>query len=220
MTDHDHVAARREITAALVAALENRHEVLDAIVDAESRPEAVDAIAALLGTSKLGGEAVMGMSFDRLTKDARRSNAAELEDLDSRLSFTLAERPASAGDSLDLRTFGDGDRDIFAARLSDVGSAADGSGGAAGDVDSELEAARSRFHTEQAVWFVATEGSTKVGIVFGELQDGDIDLRVWIHPEHRKKGYGTAALRKSRAEMAAVFPGVPMVVRAPGVRPS
>ncbi|NED69188.1 GNAT family N-acetyltransferase, partial [Streptomyces sp. SID10244] len=36
-----------------------------------------------------------------------------------------------------------------------------------------------------------------------------------IHPEHRKKGYGTAALRKSRSEMAADFPGVPMVVRAP-----
>ncbi len=220
MTDHDHVAARREITSALLAAFERRHEVLDVIVEAETRPDAVEAIATLLGTSRLGGEAVMGMSFASLTKDARRSNAAELEDLDSRLNFTLAERPASAGETLVLEAFSDDDRDLFAARLADVGSAGDGSGGAAGDLDTELASARDRLDSEQAAWFVAREGAEKVGIVFGELAGGDIDLRVWIHPGHRKKGYGTAALRKSRAEMAAVFPGVPMIVRTPGVQPS
>ncbi|MGB3770444.1 MAG: GNAT family N-acetyltransferase [Rhodococcus sp. (in: high G+C Gram-positive bacteria)] len=220
MTDHDHVAARREITAALLAAFERRHEVLDVIVEAENRTDAVDAIATLLGTSRLGGEAVMGMSFSSLTKDARRINAAELEDLDGRLSFTLADRPASAGETLMLEAFSSSDRDLFAARLRDVGAAGDGSGGAAGDLDSELAAAQDRLDSEQAAWFVAREGSDKVGIVFGELVDGDIDLRVWIHPDHRKKGYGTAALRKCRSEMAAVFPGVPMVVRAPGARPS
>lgn len=220
MTDHDLVAARREITSALLAAFERRHEVLDVIVEADSRPEAVDAIAALLGTSRLGGEAVMGMSFSSLTKDARRSNAAELEDLDSRLNFTLADRPASAGESLVLVAFSDDDRDLFAARLADVGSAGDGSGGAAGDLDSELASARDRLDSEQAAWFVAREESEKVGFVFGELVDGEIDLRVWIHPGHRQKGYGTAALRKSRSEMAAVFPGVPMIVRTPGAQPS
>ena len=46
--------------------------------------------------------------------------------------------------------------------------------------------------------------------------DGEVNLRIWIHPAHRKKGYGTAALRRSRSEMAAQFPAVPLVVRAPG----
>jgi GNAT superfamily N-acetyltransferase len=53
-------------------------------------------------------------------------------------------------------------------------------------------------------------------MVFGELVDGEVNVRVWIHPEFRKHGFGTAALRKSRSEMAAYFPAVPMIVRAPG----
>jgi tRNA(Met) C34 N-acetyltransferase TmcA len=58
-----------------------------------------------------------------------------------------------------------------------------------------------------------------VGMVFGELVGGEVNVRIWIHPEHRQKGYGTAALRKSRSQMAAYFPAVPMVVRAPGATP-
>ena len=54
-------------------------------------------------------------------------------------------------------------------------------------------------------------------MVFGELAGGEVNVRIWIHPEHRKKGYGTAALRRSRSELAAVFPAVPLVIRAPGV---
>jgi tRNA(Met) C34 N-acetyltransferase TmcA len=53
-------------------------------------------------------------------------------------------------------------------------------------------------------------------MVFGELANGEVSVRIWIHPDHRKRGYGTAALRKSRSEMAGCFPAVPMVVRAPG----
>lgn len=68
---------------------------------------------------------------------------------------------------------------------------------------------------EEAVWLVAVEGDDKVGIVFGELSGGEVDVRIWIAPEHRKRGFGTAALRRSRSELAAYFPGVPMVVRAP-----
>jgi GNAT superfamily N-acetyltransferase len=220
MTDHDHAATRREITDALLTALERRHEVLDVIVEADDRPSAVESIATLLGTSRLGGEAVMGMSFDQLTKDARRKNQTELEDLNNQLSFTLAERPASTGDTLTLEAFSaESDRDIFAARLEDVGAAGDGLGGEAGDLDDEISAALARFHQEDAVWYVAVEGTRKVGMVFGELVDGEVDLRVWIHPDHRKKGYGTAALRKSRSEMAAAFPAVPMVIRAPGAKP-
>ena len=48
---------------------------------------------------------------------------------------------------------------------------------------------------------------------------GEVNVRIWIHPDHRKRGYGTAALRKSRSEMAAYFPAVPLVVRAPAAGP-
>ncbi len=75
-----------------------------------------------------------------------------------------------------------------------------------------------RVNAEEAVWFVAEEDGAKVGMVFGELINGEVNLRIWIHPAHRKKGYGTSALRKSRSEMAACFPAVPLVVRAPGAR--
>jgi len=221
MTDHDRAAARREITDALQKALDRRHEVLDVIVEADDKPAAVDAIAALLGTSHLGGEAVMAIAFHQLTKDARRKIASELEDLNNQLSFTLGERPASSGESLSLRPFsGERDRDIFAARTDDVGATGDGSGRPAGSLDDEIRAAIARVSAEEAVWLVAEEHAEKVGMVFGELVGGEVNVRIWIHPEFRHRGYGTAALRRSRSEMAAYFPAVPMVVRAPGASPA
>jgi GNAT superfamily N-acetyltransferase len=152
---------------------------------------------------------------------ARRKIAAELDDLNSRLSFTLQERPGSSGQDLTLRAF-DGrlDRDIFAARTEEIGAAGDGSGGPAGSLDDEIRTALERVWAEEAAWFVALEGTDKVGMIFGELVGGEVNVRIWIHPDFRKRGYGTAALRKSRSEMAACFPAVPMVVRAPGVRPA
>jgi ribosomal protein S18 acetylase RimI-like enzyme len=220
MTDHDRAAARREIADALQKALDRRHEVLDVIVEAVDRAAAVESISALLETSHLGGEAVMTISFDQLTRDSRRRIAAELEDLNKQLTFTLGERPASSGESLVLRSFSsDADRDIFVARTSDVGATGDGSGAPAGNIDDEIGAALRRVSNEEAVWFVAEEGPDKVGMVFGELVDGEVNVRIWIHPEHRHRGFGTAALRRCRSEMAAYFPAVPMVVRAPGVTP-
>ncbi len=217
MTDHDKAAARREIADALLAALDRRHELLDAIVDADSRPAAVTAVSQLLGASQRAGEAVIGMSFEQLTRESRRKIQAELDDLNSRLAFTLNERPASSGDTLELRPFSSiTDRDIFAARTADVGAAGDGSGGPAGDLDNEIGSAQGRVNAEEAAWFVVLGGDEKVGMVFGELLMGEVNVRVWIHPEKRRRGYGTAALRKSRSEMASYFPAVPMVVRAPG----
>jgi len=215
MTDPDRAAVRRDITAALEAAFEQRHAVLDAIVEAEDRPAAVAAIADLLSVPAIGAEAVLGMSFDRLTVSARRANAAELEDLNSKLTFTQTDRPAATAETLTLRAFKDSDADLFAARTADVGAAGDGSGTPAADISEEISSANSRMDNEEAVWLVAVEGEQKVGIVFGELSDGEVDVRIWIAPEHRKRGYGTAALRRSRSELAAYFPGVPMVVRAP-----
>ncbi|WP_068185856.1 GNAT family N-acetyltransferase [Mycobacterium sp. UM_CSW] len=221
MTDQDRKAARREIADALLKALEHRHEIADVVVESEDKAAAVEAIVRLLDTSHLAAEAVMGMSFAQLTIDSRRKILAELEDLNKQLSFTLGERPASSGETLELRPFSaDADRDIFAARTEDVGAAGDGSGGPAGNLDDEIRAALGRVGDEEAAWFVAVDSGEKVGMVFGELVGGEVNVRIWIHPEHRKKGYGTAALRKSRTEMAWCFPAVPLVVRTPPARPS
>ena len=220
-TDHDRKAARREIADALLKALERRHEVADVVVESENKVAAVEAIVQLLDTSNLAAEAVMSMSFDRLTIDSRKQILAELEDLNKQLSFTLGERPASSGDTLELLPFSaDEDRDIFATRTSDVGAAGDGSGGPAGSLDDEIAAALARVDDEEAAWFVAVDSGEKVGMVFGELVNGEVDVRIWVHPDHRKKGYGTAALRKSRSEMAWCFPAVPMVVRSPAAEPA
>jgi GNAT superfamily N-acetyltransferase len=221
MPDLDQTAARREIADALVSALDRRHEVLDVVVEADDRSAAVAAIAALLHTSVRGAEAVMSMAFAQLTKDSRRTIAAELDNLNSQLTFTLQERPAIADDSLALKLFDpEQDRDIFAARLEEVGAAGDGSGRPAQPIDDELLFARRRIEQEDAAWFVAVVETSKVGMVFGELERGEVNVRIWIHPEHRKKGYGTAALRRSRSEMATYFPAVPMIVRAPGSNPA
>jgi len=217
MTDTDRAVTRRAIADALLTALERRHEVLDVIVESSDRKSAVDAITALLGTPRIASEAVMSMSFDQLTKESRKQIAAELDDLNSQLSFTARERPASSDESLRLRPFShDTDLDIFATRTQEMGAAGEGSGTPAGDLDDEISAARNRLWAEEAAWFVAVDGEDKVGMVFGELIGGEVNVRIWIHPEHRKKGYGTAALRRSRSEMAAQFPAAPMVVRSPG----
>jgi hypothetical protein len=207
MADHDRAAARREITDALIAALDRRHEVLDVIVDADNRAAAVKAVAALLGIAPLGAEAVVAMPLHRLTKESRRQIAAELEDLNSQLTFTLIDRPESSGEHLVLRPFSsESDRDLFGARTVDI----------AGSLDDEIGSALGRIDAEDAVWLVVEMGTQTVGMVFGELVGGEVNVRVWIHPDHRHHGYGTAALRKARSEMAAYFPAVPMVVRAPG----
>jgi GNAT superfamily N-acetyltransferase len=219
MTEQDNKVERREIARAMVQALERRHELLDVVVESEDYDAAIESIASALGTSLVAAEAVLGLSFDRLTKVSRDRIAAELEDLNSQLSF-IAEPPVSAGHNLTLRPFAaDKDRDIFAARTDDVRAAGDGSGAPAGDLDDEIRAAVRRVDDEEAAWLVAIDGSEKVGMVFGELSGGEVNVRIWIHPAYRKQGYGTATLRKSRSEMAAYFPAVPLVVRAPAAGP-
>lgn len=221
MPDQDQTAARREIADALISALDRRHEVLDVIVEADDRSAAAASIATLLRTSARGADAVMSMAFDQLTKDSRRKIAAELDNLNSELTFTLKERPANSDDSVALRAFDPKeDRSIFAARLDEVGAAGDGSGQPAQPIDDEIRFAQGRIGQEDAAWFVAVADNAKVGMVFGELERGEVNVRVWIHPDHRKKGYGTAALRRSRSEMARFFPAVPMVVRTPGSKPA
>jgi hypothetical protein len=199
-----------------VRALERRHELLDVIVESEDYDAAIEAIASMLNTTPVAGEAVLRLSFDRLTKVSRRRIRDELNDLNHELSFTMGERQPAAGETLTLRPFSaEADRDIFAARTDDVRAAGDGSGAPAGDLDDEIRAAVDRMHAEEAVWLVAVDGGEKIGMVFGELANGEVNVRIWIRQTFRKQGYGTAALRKSRSEMAAYFPAVPLVVRAP-----
>ncbi|CQD06767.1 type IIA topoisomerase (DNA gyrase/topo II, topoisomerase IV), A subunit [Mycobacterium lentiflavum] len=220
MTDQDRKAARREIADALLKALERRHEIADVVVESENKAVAVEGIVKLLDTSHVAAEAVMGMCFEQLTIDSRRKILAELEDLNKQLSFTLGERPASSGESLELRPFSaTEDRDLFATRTAEIGEAGDGSRVPAGNIDDEIRAALKRVDDEEAAWFVAVDSGQKVGMVFGELLAGEVNVRIWIHPEHRKHGYGTAALRKSRSELAWCFPAVPLVVRAPAAKP-
>ena len=143
-------------------------------------------------------EGLVGLSRDRgqqqLTVDERRANQAELEDLDQQLTFTLSDRPGSTGENLSLRPFsGTADSDIFGARTEEIGSAGDGSGNPVGALDEEIALATERVRVEEAAWYVAEEltsdGPQKVGLVFCELVDGEVSVRIWIHPEHRKKGW-------------------------------
>ena len=217
MTEQEAIVARRAIADALVHALERRHEVLDAVVASDDYDAAIESIAALLDTSPAAAEAVLRLSFDRLTKVSRRRIAAELDNLNNKaLSFTVPEQGPAPARRLLLRPFNPAeDRDIFAARTDDMRSAGDGTAAPAGDLGDEIRDAVARVAAEEAAWLVAEVGSAKVGMVFGELADGEVGVRIWIHPDHRKQGYGTAALRASRSEMAACFPAVPLVVRAP-----
>ncbi len=215
MTEPDTTAQRRVIADVLVHALERRHAVLDAVVASDDYDAAIDGIADLLETSSVAAEAVLRLSFHRLTKVARRRIAVELENLDKEL-LPPAELTGGSARRLTLRPFAAvADHDIFAARTADMLSKGDGTSAPAGDLSDEIADAVARVAAEEAAWLVAEVGSTKVGMVFGELSDGEVDVRIWVHPRHRKQGYGTAALRTSRSELAAYFPAVPLVVRSP-----
>ncbi|MCH9642760.1 MAG: GNAT family N-acetyltransferase [Actinomycetia bacterium] len=216
MVEPDGTAERRAIADTIVHALQRRHAVLDAVVGSEDYDDALEAIAELLDTSAEAAEAVLTLSFDRLTKAARRRIAAGLENLGEELTFSSAQRTGRSARRLTLRPFAaDADRDIFAARTADMRLKGDGTAAPAGDLGDEIREAVARVAAEEAAWLVAEVGRTKIGMVFGELSHGEVDVRVWIHPHHRKQGHGTAALRTSRSELAAYFPAVPLVVRTP-----
>ncbi|NLU82241.1 GNAT family N-acetyltransferase [Rhodococcus sp. HNM0569] len=213
-TAQDRIQDRRELTAALVRALERRHEVLDAIVDSADRSAALASVAELLDTTQDNAAAVLGLTFERLTKAERRRTQAELDNLDASLSWTSRERPASTGRHFRLRPFADSSDDaaLFARRCGEQHAEWD-----ADAVDRERRGGLERIDDESAAWFVAedTEAGTTVGMVFGELEGREVDVAIWIEPSSRKKGYGTAAVKHSRRELAPEFPGTVLVVRSP-----
>ncbi|AKE88544.1 GNAT family N-acetyltransferase [Rhodococcus aetherivorans] len=214
--NHDQVLDKREIAAALLRALERRHEVLDAIVESNDRAEAVATVARLLDTDEFCAEAVLNLPFRRLTKAERKKIREELDDLDAVLKWTPAERPYATGAHFRLRQFSDSepDRELFRVRceeqLGDAGAA---------QVEQERAAGLSRIDDESAVWLVAEDLSgtepKPVGFAFGELQGHEVDVAIWVHPELRKQGYGTATLKHARTELAAYFPGTTIIVRSP-----
>ncbi|CAJ0557488.1 unnamed protein product, partial [Mesorhabditis spiculigera] len=185
---------RREITSALVRALERRHEVLDAVVDSKDHQEALTTVAELLGTSEANAEAVLSLKFSALTKAARDRIQGELENLDATLEWTTLDRPASSGQNFTLRPFSDSaeDKSLFTIRSGEQ-LAKTASRGAR--IGSKLSAS------------VAPAGSTTRPLP-------EVNVAIWIAPESRKKGYGTACVKHSRRELAAEFPGTVLVVRA------
>ncbi|MBB1053457.1 MULTISPECIES: N-acetyltransferase [unclassified Dietzia] len=183
------------------AAAERRTEVFAAIASANGTEDAVQAVSHLLAVS---------------ADEAREVLRAPLE------SFIGAttEHPVSAGPAgFELHPFRDSEdhRSIYHTRSTDASSATGGEWDES-RTEQERRDGLSRIESESAMWFVAmdTARGTAVGLVFGEqINDGDVDVAIWIHPEERKKGYGFLSLKESRRELAAFFPGKHVIVRAP-----
>ena len=96
-----------------------------------------------------------------------------------------------------------------------MGAAGDGSGSPAGSIDDEIRAARELHRVEEAAWFVALDGDEKVGMVFGDLAGGEVNVRIWIHPAHRKKGFERLRFA-GHGRSCRSLPATPLVVRTPG----
>lgn len=215
-TNHDQVLDRREIAAALLRALERRHEVLDVIVESADRAEAVSSVAALLDTTEFCAEAVLNLPFRRLTKAERKKIRAELEDLDAVLQWTVTSRPYSTGAHFRLRPISDtsSDQELFKARCAE--QLGDDS---AERVDAERTRGTELMDDESGMWLVAEDLAgdepKSIGFAFGELNGGEVEVRIWVRPELRKQGYGTATLKQARNELAAYFPGSTLIIRTP-----
>ncbi|MBB1035835.1 N-acetyltransferase [Dietzia sp. CQ4] len=186
---------------AIETAAARRSEVFAALASADSRQDAAAALADLLSIPSEEAEAVLRAPLENLLGQPGDSSA-----------------PTGPG-GFTLHPFRDSEhhRSLFHSRSSDETSA---TGGAWDEkrTEAELREGLRRVEAESAMWFVAVDTSRDqpVGLVFGEqIDDGDVDVAIWIHPKERKKGFGLAALKESRRELAAFFPGKHVIVRAP-----
>lgn len=203
---------RRALLDSLVQALGRRHEVLDAITGGNDRADASAAIARLLEIPEAHAEAVLNLQLWRLNRQDLRRMQQELEDANSALEWI------GPGDrEVRLRAFApqDLDRGLFRDRATEARP--DGSTLYASDeVDAQIEAGLVRIDEEAAAWFVAEDpqaDGSPVGLVIGELVDGELEVRLWVCRDCRAQGFGTSALKQVRGELAADFPGVNLVVR-------
>ena len=184
----------------ITTAASRRREVFAAISSSTGVEDAVQAVAQLLEVS---------------ADDAREVLRAPLEAF-----AAAADAPAGgATEGFTLNPFQDSEehRSLFHARSSDTSSATGGDWDES-RTEQERRDGLSRIESESAMWFVAvdTARDAMVGLVFGEqVDDGDIDVAIWIRPEERKRGYGLRSLKQSRRELAAFFPGKHAIVRAP-----
>ncbi|SEM18618.1 GNAT family N-acetyltransferase [Rhodococcus maanshanensis] len=216
----DQILDRRELASALLRALDLRHEVLDAIVDSDDHAAAVRSVSALLETTEDNANAVLGLQLGRLTKLERDHLRDEVTNLDATLKWLPEQRPFSTGTNVRLRPFTQDDEDVeLYRRRSAEQLDADGKPWQADRIEEERRAGLNRVDEETAAWFVAENTSGErpecVGLVFGELHGGEVELAVWVAPESRKQGYGTAVIKLSRPELAAYFPGTTVIVRSP-----
>ncbi|MFE3293894.1 GNAT family N-acetyltransferase [Rhodococcus sp. NPDC059234] len=214
----DQILDRRELAAALLKALDMRHEVLDAIVDSDDHEAAVRTVSGLLETSAANANVVLGLQLGRLTRIERDRLSNEVRNLDATLKWLPEQRPFATGAGVRLRPFSTSDTDAELFRLRSAEQLDDdGSPWPTDRVESERRAGLNRVDDESAAWFVCEDVSgdrpRSVGLVFGELTGQEVDIAVWIAPQSRKHGYGTAALKQSRSELAAYFPGTVVVVR-------
>ncbi len=185
----------------LEAATARRREVLAAISSATDAEDAVTSIARLLAVSAEQAREVLGAPLESFIGQGNDGSGGA----DTR-GFAL--RPfRHSEDHLVL----------FHARSSDPSSATAGEWDET-RTEQELREGLGRMEAEAAMWFVAvdTARDALVGLVFGEqTEGGDVDVAIWVHPEERKRGFGFAALKESRRELAAFFPGKHVIVRAP-----
>lgn len=183
------------------AAAGRRREVFAAISSANGTDDAVQAISHLLAVSADEAREVLGAPLESFVGAA-------------------AQSPVPTGPAgFELHPFKDSEdhRSLYHSRSSDSSSATGGEWDE-NRTEQERRDGLSRIEAESAMWFVATDTArgTAVGLVFGEqINDGDVDVAIWIHPEERKKGYGLLSLKESRRELAAFFPGKHVIVRAP-----
>lgn len=184
------------------AAAQRRREVLAAISSASGADDAARAISHLLAVSADEAREVL-----RAPLEAFAGNPA------------AAQAPAGAPGGFALHPFRDSEehRALYHSRSSDASSATGGEWDE-NRTEQERRDGLERIESESAMWFVAvdTARGEHVGLVFGEqINDGDVDVAIWIRPEERKRGYGLSSLKESRRELAAFFPGKHVIVRAP-----
>ena len=213
MSSPEMTLERRALLDSLVQALERRHEVLDAITGGADRADAAKAIQQLLDIPGAHAEAVLNLQLWRLNRHDLRRMQQELQDANSALEWI------GPGDrEVRLRPFKSQtvDRTLYRARATEPRQ--DGSTLHAEDeVDTEIDAGLRRIDEEAAAWFVAedpqSDDGRAIGLVVGELVNGEVDVRLWIVRDSRAQGFGTNALKQVRSELAAYFPGVNLVVR-------
>ena len=183
-------------------AAQRRREVLATLSSAAGSEDAAQALSRLLSVS---------------VDEAREVLRAPLEVFAG--GSAAAKTSSEAAGGFALHPFRDSEehRSLFHARSSDASSATGGEWDES-RTEQERREGLGRIESESAMWFVAvdTARDAHVGLVFGEqVDDGDVDVAIWIRPEERKRGYGLSSLKESRRELAAFFPGKNVIIRAP-----